>query len=117
MEVKRCSTCKEDKPLSAFGNNKTRKDGKELYCRTCKSYHNRKTRYGLDDVEFHKLYYQQRGRCAVCNKHAELVVDHCHGSKRVRGLLCHDCNTSIGKLGDDITTLENVVKYLKGGQE
>lgn len=117
MEVKRCSRCKDTKPLADFGNNKSRKDGKEPICRVCKSYKNRMDRYRLAEPEFHKLYYQQRGRCALCNKHAELVVDHCHDTKEVRGLLCFHCNTSIGKLGDDIPTLENVVKYLKGGQE
>lgn len=36
--------------------------------------------------------------CAVCDRETVLVVDHCHTSGRVRGLLCHRCNTSLGWL-------------------
>lgn len=39
--------------------------------------------------------------CSVCGKTKPLngknfVVDHCHSTKQVRGLLCHDCNKNVG---------------------
>lgn len=30
----------------------------------------------------------------------------------VRGLLCSDCNLSLGKFGDDVATLERAITYL-----
>lgn len=38
-----------------------------------------------------RLWGEQNGTCATCPGPAE-VVDHCHTSGLVRGLLCYDCN-------------------------
>jgi len=35
METKICSTCKIEKELSEFGNNKSKLDGKQYYCKEC----------------------------------------------------------------------------------
>jgi hypothetical protein len=37
IEVKRCIKCKEDKPITSFSNDKSRKDGLTNYCKICKS--------------------------------------------------------------------------------
>ncbi|MGW3763790.1 endonuclease domain-containing protein [Streptomyces sp. NPDC005131] len=37
------------------------------------------------------MFGEQEGRCATCPGPAE-VVDHCHQSGIVRGVLCYDCN-------------------------
>lgn len=34
-ETKKCSCCKQDLPVSAFGKNKSKKDGLQSYCKTC----------------------------------------------------------------------------------
>ena len=39
-------------------------------------------------------------------------IDHCHDTGVVRGLLCNQCNQGIGYLQDDITLLEEAIKYL-----
>ena len=42
----------------------------------------------------------QAGSCAMCSAHSErLLVDHCHRSGLVRGLLCTSCNTAEGLQG------------------
>ncbi|MEE1740837.1 endonuclease domain-containing protein [Streptomyces sp. BE147] len=41
-------------------------------------------------------------------------VDHRHGAGRVRGVMCCNCNSAIGKLGDDPDTLRRAIAYLEG---
>ncbi|WP_322974597.1 endonuclease domain-containing protein [Actinacidiphila epipremni] len=41
-------------------------------------------------------------------------VDHCRETGRVRGVLCFNCNSAIGKLGDDPGTARRAIVYLEG---
>ena len=45
---------------------------------------------------------------------SKLVVDHCHATGKVRGLLCHNCNRALGLLKDKISVLKNAIQYLEG---
>ena len=36
ITTKKCSTCKEEKRITEFNKNKSRKDGHEYICRLCK---------------------------------------------------------------------------------
>ena len=60
------------------------------------------------------------GRCIHRGRHlkrqtaAPRHVDHCHQTGRVRGVLCFNCNSAIGKLGDDPDTLRRAIAYLEG---
>lgn len=74
--------------------------------------------YGLEPSDFAALVEAQKGRCAICGGHPNgpgnrLHVDHCHDSKRVRGLLCAKCNTAIGLLDDDPARADAVASYLR----
>src|SRR5688572_17694888 len=84
--------------------------------------------YDLSFREYKKLFIKQGRRCAVCNKKAknahlnrgeklELVVDHCHATGKVRGLLCSACNTGLGFFRDDPARMRAGVKYLEKNQE
>lgn len=46
----------------------------------------------------------------------KLVVDHCHSSGVVRGLLCHNCNRALGLLKDSTRNLESAIRYLEGAE-
>jgi len=78
--------------------------------------------YGVTEKELSGMLDAQKGACAVCNDslyHADEErrprIDHCHSTGKIRGLLCHKCNTGIGLLNDDIRILKSAVKYLTGG--
>jgi hypothetical protein len=82
-------------------------------------------KYGLSLDEYNKLRKEQNYSCAVCGKHETEVVqgralttdhalhvDHCHETKKVRGLLCTNCNTLLGKCHDNSQILKKAVDYL-----
>jgi len=60
-----------------------------------------KSRYGLEYGEWDLLFLSQGKRCAICdgknpgNKQG-WCTDHCHETGKVRGILCHNCNTDMG---------------------
>jgi hypothetical protein len=53
--------------------------------------------------------------CECCGRPPSaraLANDHCHYSNVFRGWLCSNCNSGIGKLGDDIPGIVRALKYL-----
>lgn len=84
--------------------------------------HELKRQYGMSIADYVKMLTEQNGVCAVCGKPethvkngklANLAVDHCHNSEKVRGLLCVKCNLMLGYAKDDIAVLESAIQYLK----
>lgn len=72
-----------------------------------------RNRYGLTPEVFFRMIENQMSKCAICNNERKLVIDHCHKTGKVRGMLCHKCNWAIGLLSDEIKILENAINYLK----
>lgn len=72
------------------------------------------TKYGLTLEEFRDL----RARpCAICGKtdfsgRNDRCIDHDHATGRVRDLLCRNCNSAIGLLGDDPDLIRRAAEYL-----
>lgn len=74
-----------------------------------------KTRYGITENQFVELYNYQNGLCAICETSIspkESLVDHCHKTLFIRGLLCRKCNFAIGLLKDNPKFLINAMKYI-----
>jgi hypothetical protein len=69
-------------------------------------------RYGIGSEQVERLRKAQNNLCAICRSAEPRHVDHCHDSKRVRGLLCLNCNQGIGRFEDDVTTLRRAIDYL-----
>ena len=83
---------------------------------------------GITIDDYNRMLEEQNGKCKICKqeetckdpKHdrvRRLNIDHCHTTNKVRGLLCNDCNTSLGKFKDDISILESAIEYLKKYRE
>ena len=45
-----------------------------------------------------------------------MIVDHCHDSGKVRGLLCHPCNAALGFLRDDPVIAAAATEYLRNAK-
>lgn len=61
------------------------------------------------------LIETQKGRCAICSRTEDLVLDHCHETRRVRGVLCSECNRGLGFFRDDPRRLVRAIRYLQRG--
>ena len=82
----------------------------------------RQRRFGITPERYSELLKSQNGTCAICKqpetatrlgKVKALAVDHCHQSGAVRGLLCADCNTGIGKLKENVDIFQSAIQYLE----
>jgi Autographiviridae endonuclease VII len=74
--------------------------------------------YGITISDYNKIFDEQSGCCAICVKHQSefkkiLCVDHNHQTGKVRGLLCHKCNTALGLFQDNPEILELAAEYSK----
>lgn len=87
--------------------------------------HHLRQHYGISIEQYSLMHEAQDGKCAVCGNSGDsynnsvkgggktLVVDHCHDTKIVRGLLCTDCNRALGMFKDSPEILANAIRYLK----
>lgn len=72
-----------------------------------------KKKYGLTIEQLEEMEKEQGGKCKCCHEVKRLVVDHCHTTGKIRGLLCSTCNTGLGHFRDDIEKLKLGIKYLE----
>jgi hypothetical protein len=137
-----CTSCGLILERSMFGKDASRRyrGGAATRCIPCSREHSKKytdtevskrkkisarfeSKYGINLIQYEKLFEEHKGLCAICNKPSQrvnkngelkrLAVDHDHKTGKVRGLLCFDCNTGLGKFGDDVEMLSKALSYLK----
>ena len=115
---KLCRTCGEVKPHSEWHRNATASDGLSTRCKACRAVQGRqdhlKRQYGMTEAERDEMVASQMGLCVICLEAPAVHVDHCHKTGRVRGVLCFNCNSAIGKLGDDPDAVRRAAAYLEG---
>jgi len=74
--------------------------------------------YGVTREQYDNILASQGGVCALCGapppRNAELCLDHCHDSSRVRGILCQRCNKALHAL-EDPKWVQRAQAYLKKG--
>lgn len=124
--MKNCKNCNQEKPLEAFKNTSSR-------CRICldclkiskkKSWTSDKkrnyqflTRYGITLETYNTMLAKQNNACAICltpvhELSTQLHVDHCHKTGKVRGLLCYNCNSGLGRFKDSKFNLSQALHYI-----
>ena len=88
----------------------------------------RETFNGLTVEQYQQMFIDQNNKCAICHEDdtkictqrskdkemqiAKLCLDHNHETGNYRELLCHDCNTMLGKAYEDINILQSAIQYL-----
>lgn len=107
--VKRCTRCDEVKSLTEFTPR-----GKHYApnCRACQSIVNRCNLYGLTFNEVVELLRQPCSGCGASPTEQTLHVDHNHDTGVVRGMLCHNCNTTLTRHMTP-ATLRRLADYLE----
>lgn len=132
----RCQTPKDTGDFPLRGDGKGRKNVckgcRRLLIRSWRADHPEKTRYsdrksnlqklyGMTLEEYNQLLLAQGGVCAICkgppsgagSKNGSFHVDHCHKTRKIRGLLCSKCNSGLGYLQDDLRLVEAAAGYLR----
>ncbi|MDO8302701.1 MAG: endonuclease VII domain-containing protein, partial [Sedimentisphaerales bacterium] len=72
--------------------------------------------YGMTTEEYDEILTAQNGVCATCGRPPNgkyLSIDHDHDTGKVRGLLCDNCNRSLGLTHESIDILAKMINYLK----
>lgn len=142
-ESKVCNKCGERQSFEMFSKDPKLPDGRHSTCRSCrtksrnqwrlnnKDRHDYKQRscayrkkFNITVEDYDSLLETQGGVCAICGRIPEdnvrfgkverLSVDHDHDTGNIRGLLCHNCNSAIGFLGDSAENIYKAFLYLGG---
>ena len=80
-------------------------------------------KYGLTEYTFNELLKEQENKCKICEKTfgsirndeeflKRIYIDHCHITKKVRGLLCPYCNSLLGYAKNSDIVLMKAIKYI-----
>lgn len=88
-----------------------RQNNKEKISKIAKEY-NLSSNYGLTVEKYNEMATNQNNKCLLCLGETRLVVDHCHETGNVRGLLCNNCNQGLGLFKDNINNLGRAIEYL-----
>lgn len=112
FEIKRkCNVCNREKFLAEFGIDKEIKYGRTRKCKECRvkleSRRQSEYLYGVTFEQKQAILLQQMGICAnrACGKDVKFdtnlrkemaVLDHCHATGKIRGILCNRCNMVLG---------------------
>ncbi|MFF2728859.1 endonuclease VII domain-containing protein [Streptomyces sp. NPDC058008] len=73
-----------------------------------------KRHYGMTEARRDAMVPSRSGVRTICPAAPAVHVDHRHKTGRVRGVLCFDRNSAIGKSGDDPDSLRRAIAYLEG---
>ena len=122
--TKKCGHCQLEKAAELFGRLIGTSTGLHSWCKACQADRSRQRRienpdrirrikYGMPPGQYDAMAREQQYACAICRRRRTLLVDHCHVSGVVRGLLCKPCNTAIGFFEDSPGALRSAAAYVE----
>ena len=82
--------------------------------RASKQAQRRLRKYGLTPEQYRRMVDESNGLCIICKLAPArgLFIDHDHRTKKVRGLLCDNCNSGIGFFADDSKRMREAGDYV-----
>lgn len=129
--VKYCKSCDTTKPIDEFYLRNKTSMVRHSTCKECDKKRVKENNdpirkrelqlqrdYGITLNEYNQMLMKQNYCCRTCGttepggKHGKFMVDHCHSTGEVRGLLCKSCNIALGEVKDNRQTLMNMLEYL-----
>lgn len=116
-----CKSCHSKYMTEYYLKNKDKYEEKLRLNRGDKRYKPSWKRHGLDEATFNQMSDKFNGLCWACKEREHSCIDHdhscCKGNfgcvKCVRGLLCFQCNVSLGLLGEDATKVQGLLQYVQ----
>lgn len=127
QDIKRCSRCKQTKPVTEF--HPSKRNHYHSYCKPCLTDYCRERRqanpgpinkrlreytkekkYGIPYKKYQKII--ARG-CEMCGSHDRVGLDHCHKTGKNRGPLCRQHNLGLANFNDSIPELKAAIRYLR----
>ncbi len=133
--LKRCGSCWNEKPPEMFAANRRtckecvraagreyqKKHGDRIRASRRKIYRaNAATqilqghcrRYGISREEYLSLMAVRE--CGICRATSRrLCIDHDHSTGKVRGRICHQCNSGLGYFGDSAERMLRAAQYIR----
>ena len=115
----RCRPCRAREARDSYARSTHERERRRLAKRAWRAANPEKVRaadrrknYGVTQGRFDALFAAQRGVCAICKEREANSVDHCHGTGRIRALLCRACNAGLGLFGERPERLRAAAEYL-----
>ena len=122
---KTCSRCGITHPITHFCKRSDRPSGVQSKCKDCerevrkqyyKPHEYARRKFKLSEEDYNTL--MEHTNCQVCGVHMDKkCIDHDHKTEKIRGVLCNNCNTSLGLLDDNKETLQNLIQYLEQAKQ
>lgn len=117
-----CKKCKKDKPIFDFVHRDRASNGMKPInsCKEC------------DEAAAEQLKALKKITpkppsdhvCPLCLRGADelgytspFVLEHDHETGEFRGWVCHDCNTALSRVRDEVETLKRMIDYLEDKDE
>lgn len=131
--MKTCTKCGVDRPETDYHWHYRDKGIRRQHCKFCRSavekerqrqdgYKSKRQdyclqkNYGITKEEYETKLKAQNYSCYLCKTKIgtkALAVDHCHGTGKVRDLLCSPCNQGLGLFKDNPQLLRLAAEYIE----
>jgi hypothetical protein len=133
LRIKKCPKCGETKDETQWNWRDKEHTVFSTYCKDCdrvrktlaarKRYSVKENRVkenlrqklwkrGITQEQYDKMLDKSNHACEICHSTSDLVIDHCHDTEKVRGILCWSCNVALGHFKDNLSSLKKAIKYL-----
>ena len=123
METKTCGKCEKNLPTDMFwtrtydsGNvglqNKCKECSKNIRREYWKPHEVMRRKFKISEDQYKKM--MEPDNCPCCGRRmTKKCIDHDHKTQKIRGVICNNCNTTLGLVDDNKETLRNLIQWLE----